>query len=109
MALHGELPVHQRRLALRLLDFLHRDFALDQVLGWTLRWQKLLDGARCEVDARLGHHRVHDLRCAVELRAAGRVIAQTCAADALLVLLVALLARLLVAADQFEELRRQRL
>ena len=107
MALHRELPVHERRLALRLLDLLERDFALDQILGWALRRQQLLDGARREVDARLGHHRVDDLRCAVELSAAGRVVAEAGAADALFVLLVALLARLFVAADQLEELRRQ--
>ena len=107
LALHGELPVHERCLALRLLDLLNRDFALDQILCRTLRWQKLFDGACREVDARLGHHRVHDLRRAVELRAAGGVVAQTSAADAFFVLLVALLARLFVLADQFEELRRQ--
>jgi hypothetical protein len=33
LALHGELPVHERRLALRLLDLLHRDFALDESLA----------------------------------------------------------------------------
>ena len=48
-----------------------------------------------------------DLRRAVELRAAGCVVAEAGAADALFVLLVALLARLFVLADQFEELGRQ--
>ena len=107
LALHRELPVHHARLALGLLQLLDGDLALDQVLHRTLRGQQFADGARREVDARLGHHRVHDLRRALKLRAAGRVVTEAGAADALLVLLVAFLAGFLVLADQVEEARRQ--
>ena len=108
-ALHGQLPVHEGRLALRLLDLIARGLARDEVLDRPLRREQLLDGARREVDAGLGQHRMHDLGRALELRAARRVIAQPGAAQAFLVLLVALLARFLVLADQIEVRLRQRL
>jgi hypothetical protein len=107
-ALHRELPVHEVRLALGLLELVDRRVAGDEVLDRTLRREQLLDGAGGEVHARLGQHRMHDLGRALELRAAGRVVAQTSAAQALFVLLVALLARLFVLADQVKVRRGQR-
>ena len=106
-ALDRQLPVHELGLAPGLGELLLRDLARHEVLGRALRREDFLHGAGREVDAGLGHHGVDDARRASELSPAGRVLAQPGAADALLVLLVALLARLLVAGDQLDELRRQ--
>ena len=79
-ALHGHLPVEQAHLALGLVDLLLRHRAGDVVLGRAAGREDLLHGSGREVDAGLGHERVHHLRCAGELRAAGCVVAQTGAA-----------------------------
>ena len=105
--LHGHLPVQQLDLALGLLDLLLRRIADDVVLGRAAGGEDLLHRPGGEVHAGLGEHGMHDLRRALELRPARCVLAQTRAAQALLVLLVALLARLLVLADHFQQGRGQ--
>ena len=73
--LHRELPVHERRLAVGLLDPLHGDLADDEVLGGSAGGHQLLHGACRKIYAGLGHHGVHHLAGALELSSAGCVVA----------------------------------
>ena len=107
LALRRQLPVHQAGLALGALELLVGDLADDVVLGRAAGGEQLLDGASGEVDAGLGEHGVNNAAGAAELRATRRVVAQASAAQALLVLVVALLARLLVFGDQVGEAARE--
>ena len=102
----SELPVHELLLALCLLDLLSRDVTGDIFLHRTIRRQKLFANARREIDAGFGQHRVHDLRRALEIRAAGRVITKASAAQAFLILLVAQRAGFLIALNELKQLRR---
>ena len=104
-----QLPVHEALLALRLLHLVHGDVAGDEFFHRASRGEDLLDDARREVDARLGEHGVDHLARALEVGAAGGVLAKAGAAQALFILLVPQRAGFPVALDIFKQLRRDRL
>ena len=109
LRLGRELPVHVVGLAHRLGGALFRQLPDDLALDRPVCREQLLDRPRREVHADFRQHRMHDPRRALELRAARGVVPQPRPPDALLVLLVALLARLAVAANQVQIGRCQRL
>jgi hypothetical protein len=104
----GQLVVHKIRLAVGPVLLLLGDDADDLRAhrpGSTHRPDFPHD-ARFVVDRRLGHHRVHHSAGALEGRAAWRVLPHAGSAQAFLVLLVPLFARLLVLVDALEKIGR---
>ena len=97
----GQLPVHEVRFALGNGSFVLSDVTKDLRAGRTIRREQFFDRPGRKVDARLSHNRVHNFAGALEVRSTGSVIAQASTADAVFVLLIALLAGFLVLLGQF--------
>ena len=100
----GQLPVHELLLALGLLALRLRHFSGNVFLDRAIGWEDFLDHTRREIHAGLGEHRMHHLGRALKVSATGGIIAQSSAAQALLVLLVTQRAGFLVTLDELQKL-----
>ena len=98
------LPVHEVSLAATLGDLFVILNAVNLALHGAIGREDLFHEPRREVYAGLDEHGVNDLVRTLKLRATGRVIAQTSAAQAFLILLVALFAGFLVFVDLVHEI-----
>ena len=99
-----ELPVHEGAGAFCLLKLFDSDLAGNVLFDRATGRQQLFANAGREVHTGFGEHWMHHLACALEIRAAGRVIAKAGAAQAFFILLVAQRAGFLVTLNELKEL-----